>query len=590
MCGIFAFYSNKKVSIKSTLLKALLLLEYRGYDSSGIAYTLNNHLYVYKAKGPIIHLKQMLQDKTITTTSAIGHTRWATHGKVTKYNAHPHTDCKNTIALVHNGIIENYLDLKQNLKKHKFVSQTDSEIIAHLLEEKINKSTSNKLDAFISVFSSFQGLNACVVLFKDNTIICARKGSPLVVGKNTDTWFICSDIPTLSHFSNYMYILNKNQGFAIMNNKPIFFDSKTKKIVKLKPQKIQASINTMILKKSHYMINEIQSQPELLKKISVTNYQTLHKITKSIKNSFGTYFTACGSAAHAGLAATYIFAHVAHRHVNFALASEFPYFESFLTPRSLLITASQSGETMDTLQAVRSAKRKKSKIISLINTRQSTLERLSDYVLYLNAGHEQAVVSTKAYIAKLALFYRIAYSLIKQDTHIQSLLTDVAEKTKQYFKTNYINNIKRIAKHLSSQNTVFLIGRGVNYATALEGALKLKEASYVHAEGFAGGELKHGVIALIAKNTPCIVLISHDETYNATMSNMIELKSRGAYIIGVSPKRLDYFDCHIPVVDIYQLSAITHCIPLQLLSYYIALQKGINPDRPRNLAKSVTVS
>jgi len=288
-------------------------------------------------------------------------------------------------------------------------------------------------------------------------------------------------------------------------------------------------------------------------------------------------------------AATYMFSEIAGRHVNFAVGSEFPYFEDFLVPRSLLIVASQSGETMDTLEAVRAAKRHKSKILALVNVPSSSLERLADFSIHLKAGPERAVLSTKAYVAKLALFLLFTYTLVGKYKKGVELIKTASKKMARMFKEGIEGDIKKLAKKLVDSRHIYIIGRGINYATALEGALKIKEASYIHAEGFAGGELKHGVIALIEKGTPCIAVVANDRARESVLSNAMELKSRGAYIIGISPKNESVFDFWIKVPEVGAASPIVTVVPMQLLAYHLTLLKGYNPDKPRNLAKSVTV-
>lgn len=340
---------------------------------------------------------------------------------------------------------------------------------------------------------------------------------------------------------------------------------------------------------AHFMLKEIYEQPEVIARIATNAKKDIDQALAMIKKAWGIYFTACGTAAYSGIAATYWFAEIAKKHVNFSVASEFPYFEDFLVARSLLIAASQSGETMDTLEAVRAAKRHRSKVLALVNVPGSNLTRLADFTFYLKAGPERAVVSTKAYLAKLALFLLFAYALAGKYQEGMRLLRETSKAMLEMFKDGFGPKVKLLAQRLKNAEHIFLIGRGVNYATALEGALKIKEASYIHSEAFAGGELKHGVIALIEKGIPCIVIAANDRAREATLSNAMELKSRGGYIIGVGPKKEKVYDFWIPVADVGFASPLVSVIPLQLLGYYLAVARGYNPDKPRNLAKSVTV-
>jgi len=593
MCGVFGYVGEEKKNLSNFLLAGLSKLEYRGYDSAGIAVLKNGKPKVFKQVGEIKNLKALLNGRVFSGNLGIGHTRWATHGGVTKRNAHPHTDCIGEVIVVHNGIIENFEKIKGELsrKGHKFKSETDTEVFAHLVEEKLKR---NKRLSFTEAvrhsFNELQGLNAVVALSPKGEIVAFRKGSPLVAGIGKNGSFISSDIPALTSETDKIVLLDEGQG-VLLNKSGVFkVNSKTGKVTQARAKRIKMQeIKVDKGNFKHFLLKEVYEQPEVLMRVANNKKEEINQATKLIKNARGTYFTACGTAAHAGLAATYMFSEIAKSHVNFAVGSEFPYFEDFLVPKSLLIAASQSGETMDTLEAVRAAKKHKSKVLALVNVPGSSLTRLADYTIDLRAGPERAVLSTKAYIAKLALFLLFAYTIAGKYKEGIKLLEKTSQKLSEMFKNDLEKNIKKLAKRLVNNRHIYIIGRGVNYATALEGALKIKEASYIHAEGFAGGELKHGVIALIEKGTPCIAVVAKDRARESTLSNAMELKSRGGYIIGISPTKEKVFDYWIPVPDVGTASPIVSVVPMQLLAYHLTILKGYNPDKPRNLAKSVTV-
>ncbi|MFC1625924.1 glutamine--fructose-6-phosphate transaminase (isomerizing) [Patescibacteria group bacterium] len=592
MCGIFGYVGEKKKNLSTILLSGLSKLEYRGYDSSGIALFVGSKLKVTKEVGQLKNLKIRLKGKKYSGSIGVGHTRWATHGGVTKKNAHPHVDCKKEIVIVHNGIIENYESLKKNLIRsgHEFKSQTDTEVFPHLIEEKLKKNKNLSFEEAVrKSFNEITGLNAVVALNKD-CLVAYKKGSPLVAGVVSEGIFVSSDIPTISSLTQDIILIDDGWGVVVRDSSVTLVEAKSAKVKK--PRITKFNIKQEVLDKAgyeHFMLKEIYEQPEVVAKVAANNKKDVQKATLMIRKAFGTYFTACGTAAYSGIAATYWFSEIAAKHVNFSVASEFVYFSDFLVPKSLLIAASQSGETMDTLEAVRAAKVHKSKVLALVNVANSSLSRLADYSIYLNAGHEHAVVSTKAYVAKLATFLLFAYSLKAKYKKGTDILTKTAREMRKMMNNKFEKNIKNLAKKLKDQEHIYVIGRGVNYATALEGALKIKEASYIHAEGFAGGELKHGVIALIKNKTPCIVVVANDDAKESVLSNAMELKARGGYIVGISPKKEEVFDYWVKVPDVEAASPLVGVVPMQLLGYFLAVLKGYNPDRPRNLAKSVTV-
>jgi glucosamine--fructose-6-phosphate aminotransferase (isomerizing) len=586
MCGIYGFVSNKEHSA-SEILEGLKLLEYRGYDSWGVAVKDGIQIFIEKNIGRIGTAKLKPRQSTL----GIGHTRWATHGGVTTANAHPHLDCKKTIAVVHNGIIENYQELKENLLKqnHKFISETDTEIFAHLVEEFL------KQDGFSTAvrkaFNAIQGLNAVVVMNSlSSEIVAAKTGSPLIVGIGDKEFFISSDVAGI--------IKHTRKVIFIEDNQMIIIGKKLKLIHLPNGIEIKPKIQTLTWqfqdsqkgKFKHFMLKEIYDQPHVLENIAVNYNDIAKKLSTLISNAFGTFMLGCGTASYAALFGTYVFSKVAKRHVNFIVGSEFNYLEDYITAKSLVIPISQSGETIDVVQPVNVAKQKGATIAAITNVLGSTIYRQSDYKILLNAGPEKAVVGTKSFTAMVAILILTAYTNAKKQAKGNELVLNAANDISKILKKNYISKIVKVTKLFKNKDHIYVLGRGLSYATALEAALKLKETSYVHAEGFAGGELKHGVIALIEKGTPCIVMAPNDETYDDVISNAQEVKARGAYILGIGPKNNSVFDEYLSTADLAEATIIPQVVVAQLLAYYLALEKGLSdPDKPRNLAKSVTV-
>ncbi|MEX0587242.1 MAG: isomerizing glutamine--fructose-6-phosphate transaminase, partial [Patescibacteria group bacterium] len=415
-------------------------------------------------------------------------------------------------------------------------------------------------------------------------------GSPMVAGVGEGESFLASDIPAFLPHTNRVVFLNDGEGAVLADGGLRVITAETGKEVPAKIEKIDWSAEDAELGEfPHYLIKEIHEQPAVLARLAEYPEKELKEVIRLIKGSFGTYFTACGTAAHSGIAATYLFADLAKRHVNFAVGSEFYFLESFLTPKSLLICASQSGETMDTLEAARAAKRHRSKVVALTNVRGSSLTRMADQTLLLNCGPEKAVLATKSYTAKLALFLMLAAGIGGKLGQGRKEVAKAARGVREILGEKNLAEIRELARRLKDADHLYAIGRGVNYPTALEAALKIKEVSYIHAEGFAGGELKHGVIALIEEGTPCLVFVAKDKTESSILSNAKELKSRGGFIIGVSPEDNEVFDVWLKVPDAGLASPIVNVIPAQLLAYHLAVERGLDPDKPRNLAKSVTV-
>ena len=597
MCGIFG-YIGKRVNAAEIVLNGLKKLEYRGYDSWGIAVknqisNIKNQKYflVEKHVGKIGEAHLSSKFYHLISNFALGHTRWATHGGVTKINAHPHLDCFSKIAIIHNGIIENYDVIKKRLIElnHKFISETDSEVAAHLIEEYSKKFPF--LEAFRLAFNQFKGLNAIIAMNSlSDEFVAAKTGSPLVVGLSNNENFLASDAPALLSYTRKVYFLEDGEMVKVTSSRVTLFDLKTGKEKKLNFQTLDWKIEEVEKGKyPHFMIKEITEQPKIIKGICQNLTNQVVDLASIIKKAYGTYMIGCGSASYAALSGVYLFSRIAGRHVNFAQGSEFGYALDFLTPKSLVIAFSQSGETIDIIESVTKAKNKGAKIMAITNNLGSTLYRLADYKILLNAGPEKCVLSTKTFTAKLAILILLAHSLNRTLEQGKKILEKAAKEIEKILKPNSLLKVKKLAEKIVNQQHIYIVGRGQSYPVALESALKIKEVSYIHAEGFAAGELKHGVIALIEKGTPCLVFAPNDETYGAALSAAMEMKARGGLIIGVSFKPHEVFDYYLPVSDCGDASNIANVVIAQLLGYYLALKKGLDPDKPRNLAKSVTV-
>jgi len=591
MCGIFGYVgaSNKATHI---VLSGLKDLEYRGYDSWGIAVVPEQEsaktIIVKKSVGKI---GTSTIDDLPLGTLAFGHTRWATHGGVSKINAHPHLDCTKSIALIHNGIVENNAALKKMLldKKHTFLSETDSEVIVHLIEEYAKTTMFSK--AVQRAFNELEGLNAIIVINKkDHQMIAVRNGSPLVVGFGDKENYLSSDPTALIPYTKQVHFLEDNE-MAIVDEKNIhIYDVKTGDHIWPRKQMIDWTVDETVKGKyPYYMLKEIYEQPGLLSEIASESHEQSDLLAQKLKASHRAYVIGAGTAGHAARAASYLFSHIADRLVNWGIANEFDHRIALMSDKSILIVLSQSGETMDLLEIVKKAKARHITVFALVNVVGSSLWREADLRLPLGAGPEKGVASTKAFITKIAHLLLVAYSMKGEVKKGQLLLVQAAKAAQDVLSERSVDQIKNLAKELKNTEHMFVIGRGISYATALECALKIKEISYIHAEGVAAGELKHGPLALVTKGTICIVFAPLDGTYDDTITAAIEMKARGGYIIGISPKPNDVFDEYIAVADVGIATIIPNSIVTQLLAYYLTLERGFDPDMPRNLAKSVTV-
>lgn len=584
MCGIIGYIGKGKAS--EYLLKGLMNLEYRGYDSAGMAVLNSRGLEFRKAAGKIAEINARLNFLALEGSIGIAHTRWATHGKVDDGNAHPHFDCSGKIAIVHNGIIENYEELKAELFDHRFSSETDSEVVAHLVEEGLKRGLSFE-EAFMHAISKLEGTFAILCIKEgERKILAARKGSPLVVGISDDATFISSDIPSFLEWTkNVIYLRDGDVVIAEDGTVRIFNSgvevSRPVDVVEWDAEQIKKGGF------EHYMLKEIAEQREVVQRAISQDYSVLNSVIDEMRRAYGIFFTACGSSYNACLAASYIFSRVANLHVNVVLASEFENYVDFLSEKTLVFAVSQSGETYDVLEAVRAARSRGCRVIGVLNRIGSSLALESDCFLRMNVGPEICVVATKTFTSQVALLAMLAYAFAGRKDEIVSRMKALYLDLYNLTSRSMREHLKNLAEKLYTEEHIYLIGRGLQYATALEAALKIKEVSYIHAEAFAAGELKHGPLALISDGTPVIAFLPKGD--KRTLSNAIEVKARGGYIIGVSPERHEIFDYWIKVPECGDLNPIVQIIPMQILSYELALLRGLDPDKPRNLAKSVTV-
>lgn len=590
MCGIVAVFG--KENAPQVVLSGLKNLEYRGYDSWGVGTEGESQLQIKKQIGKIS--EATLDDAFPKTHIAIGHTRWATHGGVTTENAHPHFNENKQIAVVHNGIIENFVELRSELRGrgHVFFSDTDTEILCHLMEEFMT-SGEDFLHAAQKTAKRCEGRFAFVAMHHgENMLVGIRSGSPLILGVgNTGDSYIASDTPAfIEHTQNVHYIDDGElieitpEGAEVFELNSLSSIKKRDVALDIKPEDATKGDH------AHFMIKEIFEQKETIANAIKQDPEEIKEIARHINRAKGTFFIGCGTAHKVAAAGEYFFATIAKEHINTVVASEFPIFHDFLKPESLIIAISQSGETADVIEAIEAARDAGSKILSIVNCPGSTIARMSDYSLLINAGPEKAVASTKAATSQLAVLLLLAYACADDIQKGRKVLVEAAAQVNDLLNPRFIDFVGGIAKKIAKQENIFIIGKGANFPIALESAIKIQEVSYIHAEGFAGGELKHGPIAMIEPGTPCLVLVGNDETRKREIiSSAMEIKARGGHIIGISTENNECFDDWIRIPDGRSAHTILNLIPVQVLAYYLALERGHNPDMPRNLAKSVTV-
>ena len=614
MCGIIGYIGDKKAA--PILMDALKRLEYRGYDSAGISTINKNNILVEKDIGKLEEIKEKREKEKninfekIEGNVGISHCRWATHGGVTKENAHPHTDCKNMISIVHNGIIENFSELKEKLiqKGHKFKSSTDTEVIAHLIEDNYNGDIE---EATRKALKQIEGSYALGIICskEPNKLIAARNESPLILGLGDKENFIASDVHAILKYTNKVVYLENNE-IATLEKNNYSVKNVNGKIINKKINEINWSPE--LAEKSgyeHFMLKEIHEQPRAitetlnnriengninLKEELDLNDEELKKINRII-------IVACGTSWHAALAGEFMLEELAKIPVEVEYGSEFRYRNPIINENTLIIAISQSGETADTLAAIREAKKRNAKVLSIVNVKGSSIDRESDSVLYTYAGPEIGVASTKAFTAQLVVLYLFTLFMgnLKKSLKKEKI-TDLIEKLRKLplqmeSLLSEENDIKKIADIYKDKTNSLFLGRGVNFPIALEGALKLKEVSYLHAEGYPAAEMKHGPIALIDKNMPVVFIATKDDyTYKKVLGNIHEVKARNGIVIAIATEgdeevgKLADYVVYIPKT-LYILSSILTAIPLQLLAYYVAVDRNLDPDKPRNLSKSVVV-
>lgn len=612
MCGIVGYIGDKQAA--PILLAGLEKLEYRGYDSAGLAVREGSGVVrIVKSKGRLKALKEKTNDgNSLRGNCGIGHTRWATHGEPSELNAHPHATEDREVVGVHNGIIENYQELRNKLikKGYPFYSDTDTEVAVKLVHYYYKKYKKGPLDAIAKSLSRIRGTYALAFIFKEypEEIFVARQDNPMILGQGIGETFIASDVPALLPYTRKIYYIGNREIACLHKGNITFYNIDQEEI---KKELVEIKWNAEAAEKNgyeHFMIKEIHEQPRAIKNTlnSVIKDGVIDLTSSGLKKEIieateQIYIVACGSAYHAGVALQYVMEDLARIPVRVELASEFRYRNPILEKNSLVIVISQSGETADTLAALRLAKNKKIPTLAIVNVIGSTIAREADYVFYTLAGPEISVATTKAYSAQLIagdlLAIQMAYMKGKIDSEGYKKLIIELQKIPNLIEKILLDSKERIqwfASKYANAKDVFFIGRGIDYAVSMEGSLKLKEISYIHSEAYAAGELKHGTISLIEDNILVISILTQSELYEKMISNMVEVKCRGAYLMGITSagnyKIEDTVDfaLYLPKTDEHFMPSLA-VIPLQLLGYYVSVSKGLDVDKPRNLAKSVTV-
>jgi glucosamine--fructose-6-phosphate aminotransferase (isomerizing) len=586
MCGIFGFVATSEQE-PDVVLRGLRFLEYRGYDSWGIAVGNNGTVEVDKATGPISDASTKLPNAKI----ALGHTRWATHGGVTEANAHPHSDCGKRFALIHNGIVENYQDLAGRLGPgHRFLSQTDTEVLVHLMEEEI-ECEPDFLRALLTVFRQVEGLSAVAVLdAKSGRIAVAKNGSPVALGWGQDTMYLASDPSALLEHTRRMTFIEDGQAALLSAEGVDLVDVRTGESVQPEVREVTWDTHGAGLDGySHFMAKEIHEQPAILRQIADRKTGDASVLASMIHDARDVYLIGCGTAHHAAMSGRYLLAEFAGANSTSAVASETTLIEPLLGPTSLVVAFSQSGETVDVLEAVRAARLRGAKIAALVNAEGSSLDRFADLSVLLECGLERCVLATKTYTAMVAMMHLVARELGGEIKLGVKEVREAGSRMESLLDRETVHGlIKNTARRIVDHQHLFVLGRHRNYPLALEAALKIKEVSYLHAEGFPSGELKHGVIALITNGTPCLLLAPDEDFRREALAAAAEVHARGAFTVGFSPREEVEFDITLPLRGgtsaPYEIAGAS-----QLLAYELALLLGCDPDKPRNLAKSVTV-
>lgn len=607
MCGIIGYVGDEQRAME-VILDGLSKLEYRGYDSAGLAIIENGKIFIEKKSGKLENLRNALKGKEESAYVGIGHTRWATHGNPTDENSHPHFSSDRKVAVVHNGIIENYLELKEELTKegYVFTSQTDSEVVAHLFSKHYD---GDMLSTLRKVTERIRGSYALGIIERENPdrLVCVRKESPLIIGLGKGKNFIASDVPAILKYTREVIFLDNSEMAIVEKDRVSVYDSQGKKlekaISKIEWDMEQANKGGY----PHFMLKEIEEQPEIIEKTLDVYMNTNGKVDFSsslkkldLSKIKEIYIVACGTAYHAGLQGAYFFKKISGIKTEVDIASEFRYSDPFIDGSTLAIFISQSGETLDTLMAMKMAKEKGATTLAITNVLGSTISREADMVIYTLAGPEISVASTKAYTAQVTLFYLLALyfwekKMLIDGNKYESYLDTIHMLSDQVKKViDKKEQIRAIANKIKDKRNGFFIGRGIDDKCGREGSLKMKEITYIHTEAFSAGELKHGTIALIEEGTMVVAIATQEDMIEKIISNIKEVKARGAYVIALTKEKYknvaDISDEIILIDDVEDILAPTVAnISLQLLAYYTAVEKGLDVDKPRNLAKSVTV-
>jgi len=603
MCGIFGYVGNRQAG--PLLVEGLKKLEYRGYDSAGIATINNGEIEIRKDVGKIEEIERKVALSSVGGTVGIAHCRWATHGGVTQKNAHPHVSLKNGISLVHNGIIENFSDVKARLeaKGYHFETETDTEVIAHLIDSHYRGSLK---DAVLAALKELEGAYAFAVLSskEPGTIVASRNECPLIIGVGKGENFVASDVPAvLAHTREVVYL--KNQEVATLTATGVELFEKTGK--KLRPDVHHITWDAAQAEKGgfpHYMLKEIFEQPFAVTETTegrISDHEVLIPEIEQLLDVKRIIIVACGTSWHSGLIGEFMLEEVARIPTEVEYASEFRYRNPIIDAGTLVVAISQSGETADTLAAMREAKEKGATVLAIVNAVGSSIAREADVVLYTKAGPEIGVASTKAFVGQVIMLYLLTIHFgwrrhLLDEQQVRNRIRDLRLLPLQIQQIlDEREEIRKLAKRFATRSNALYLGRGINYPIALEGALKLKEVSYIHAEGYPAAEMKHGPIALVDKEMPVVFIVTKDDrTYKKVLSNIQEVKSRGGHIIAIASKGDKEVNGTADEIlrvprNSYLLNPLLAVLPLQLLSYYVAVERGFDPDKPKNLAKSVTV-
>ena len=585
MCSIIGYYGNQVAA--PIIVKGLKRMEYRGYDSVGVATKSDHQIELKKGIGKVNEVNSKIQLDSLPGKIGIGHTRWATHGKVTDFNAHPHPSNSGKIAIVHNGIIENFEELKKQLEKegYDFKSETDSEIIANLLQ-KYYEETNDVKETILKTVSEIKGHYAFVAMFENGQLAAARFHEPLIIGVGHDDFFLSSDVLGFIEFTDDAIYL-ENGNFVILNKNEFQILDFQGEHAKYGITKVSKEFGDAYKGDyAHFTLKEIYEQPETIFKAGEKTIDAIEKTADYIRHAKNIYVTGSGTSYNSALIANQILSKYVKIKAEPIMSSELQFSPDKIEENSIIIAISQSGESADVLEAVKIGKQANCKIIGIVNLMTSSLAREADVVIGMNCGPEIGVAATKSFTSQLVILYKIVQKLSNDEITI-----NFENFSKSIFKIlEDVTKIQKIAKDLKEVSDIYILGRGINYPIAIESALKLKELTYIHAEGIAGGELKHGPLALMDSSVFVIIINPNDMTYADTLTSAREIKARGAKIIGVSDIESDVYDYWIEMPKIDEvLYPISEIIPIQLLAYYAALEKDTDPDYPRNLAKSVTV-